>query len=452
MGEANVKKCSSCGEAMGQDAIFCAKCGSRFEEKKMQSETNVKKCSSCGTTLELNAAFCPNCGSPVAAEETQKEANINTCSSCGTPIELNAAFCPNCGNRVEKKEAPNGGGGAPVGAQLLALANDFLAVREVQPARFEFSSETGAQSSAQKVKIKYDAVAQLDPENKLLTFWEKMVESSVGTNMGFYSETHVQKGIDVTRNIHGQLLFGGKYGFEYGKLREVVKAIAEEQGWKFKLAIFEPKMNAGTGISDSKKSLPSINILITVLALLFIIALGAMAYRYFAGGSKDVSLQPQTPSQTQSQTELQQSNQGNTDVPPQSQTPSQTLSQTEPGTNNPENTDNMQSPAPKAFQRHGSVAGGRPFVETDKDIYTYGERIKVHFYNAPGYSRDWICIVRAGSRHTAAGNYQYIPRGGRGVLSFRSPRPGRYEARAYYSYSPSQYTISARHSFTVVAR
>ncbi len=68
-----------------------------------------------------------------------------------------------------------------------------------------------------------------------------MVESSSGTNSGFFSEKTVQKGIEVTKKVHGNLLFGGKYGFEYGKLREVVKAIAGEQGWKFKLAIFKPK-------------------------------------------------------------------------------------------------------------------------------------------------------------------------------------------------------------------
>jgi len=374
------------------------------------------------------------------------DADVKKCSSCGEAMELNAAFCPKCGSRAEQKETQSAGGGSPIGAQLLALANDFLSVRELQPARFEFSSETGASSPAQKVKIKYDAVAQLDPENKLLTFWEKMVESSVGANTGFHSETYVQKGIDVTQKNQGRLLFGGKYGFEYGKLREVVKTIAEEQGWKFKLAVFKPKQNTNAGSNDSKKSIPAKKILLSVLALLLITAIGAIAYLSTSGGSKN-----QTTSQTLSQTEPQTSNPENTDVPISSRPP-QGPSQTEPDRNNPENTDDVQSLEPKAFQSHGTVAGGRPFVETDKDIYTYGERIRVHFYNAPGYSRDWICIVRAGSRHTAAGNYQYLPRRGRGVLGFRSPRPGRYEVRAYYSYSPSRYAISARHSFTVEAR
>ena len=118
----------------------------------------------------------------------------------------------------------------------------------------------------------------------------------------------------------------------------------------------------------------------------------------------------------------------------------------------PKNSGNAGSMEPKVFQRHGTVAGGNPFIETDKNIYNYGEKIRVHYYNAPGYSRDWICIVPAGSRNTAAGNYQYIPMGGRGVLIFRSPWPGRYEARAYYSYSPREYAVSARYGFTVKGR
>jgi hypothetical protein len=107
-----------------------------------------------------------------------------------------------------------------------------------------------------------------------------------------------------------------------------------------------------------------------------------------------------------------------------------------------------------AFCCQTAIAQGRPLplIETDKNIYNYGEKIRVHYYNAPGYSRDWLCIVPAGSRNTAAGNYQYIPGGGRGVLIFRSPRPGRYEARAYYYYSPREYAVSARYGFTVKYR
>jgi predicted RNA-binding Zn-ribbon protein involved in translation (DUF1610 family) len=374
-------------------------------------ETNVKKCSSCGEALELAAAFCTNCGNRFV-----EKANVRKCSSCGETMKLAAAFCTNCGSRFEEKETQGAGGKSPIGDQLMALANDFLAVREVCPARFEFSSQTGAQAPVQKVKIKYDAVVQLEPENKQVTFWEKMVESSVGMDTGVYGEKTFQKGIEVGKKIHGHLLFGGKYGFEYGKLREVVKAMAGEQGWKFKTVIFKPKQNTDTGDKDSKKSIPVLKILVPVLAILLIAAVSAISYLYFSGRS--------TP--TASQTKLENSNQ--------------------------ENADNIGSPERKVFQRQGTVVRGKSLIETDKNTYSHGEKIRVHFYNAPGYSRDWICIVPAGARHTEAGDYQYIPRRGRGVLTFRSPRPGRYEARAYYNYSSFQYKISARYGFTVLGR
>lgn len=152
-------------------------------------------------------------------------------------MEVSVSFCTNCGNRFEEKRAP---GKPSIGSQLLELANEFLSVREISPERFEFSSQTGAKSPIQKVKVKYDAVVRLEAEKRQIVFWEKMVESSSGMDMGFFSEKKTQKGIEVNKTIHGHLLFGGKYGFEYGKLREVVKAIAIEQGWKFKTAIFKP--------------------------------------------------------------------------------------------------------------------------------------------------------------------------------------------------------------------
>jgi hypothetical protein len=131
---------------------------------------------------------------------------------------------------------------------------------------------------------------------------------------------------------------------------------------------------------------------------------------------------------------------------------SEEQSQTNAQNGYPENVDNAESAERRDLQRDGIIADGRPFIETDKDVYYYGEKIRVHFYNAPGYARDWICIVPANALNTAAGNYQYMPRRGRGVMIFKSPLPGRYEARAYYSYSPWRYVVSARYSFTVVER
>ncbi len=88
-------------------------------------------------------------------------------------------------------------------------------------------------------------------------------------------------------------------------------------------------------------------------------------------------------------------------------------------------------------------------IGTDKPVYNYGEQIKIKYSNAPGDSKDWICIVPAGSRDREAGDWKYIPTSGNGVLTFDSPQPGDYEARAFYRYKTEQYNITARYYFKV---
>jgi hypothetical protein len=92
----------------------------------------------------------------------------------------------------------------------------------------------------------------------------------------------------------------------------------------------------------------------------------------------------------------------------------------------------------------------RPGVSTDRPVYYPGETVRVHYSGAPGYNRDWICIVHAGAPDTSPGNYQYLPWGvHRGTLFFTAPRPGHYEVRAYYNYRANGYLVSARNSFVV---
>lgn len=369
---------------------------------------DAKKCSACGKELKADAVFCTNCG-----KRFEETIPAKKCFSCGNEMEPGAVFCTSCGKRCGEEKRESTGDTSSVGKKLMDLANEFLAVREINPLRFEFSSQTGAQSPVQKVTIKYDAVAQLDPEQKRVTFWEKMVESSAGMTAGTFVEKKVQKGIEVGKKIDGRLLFGGKYGFEYGQLREVVKAIAAEQGWQFKAAVFKPGQNKNNPVQDILKMIPHRKIVLPALGLLLLAVIGTIFYCSFSDGSGK--------GQTQAAFESDQL----------------------------EDADSVASQEDNVFQREGTVAGGKPFIQTDKDVYRYGEKIRVQYYNAPGHSRDWICIVRAGAAHTEAGDYQYIPRRGRGVLTFRAPRPGKYEARAYYNYSSFEYRISARYGFTV---
>lgn len=98
----------------------------------------------------------------------------------------------------------------------------------------------------------------------------------------------------------------------------------------------------------------------------------------------------------------------------------------------------------KSSAEHGLL------LSTDKKSYLPGKKIHVRFSGAPGYSSDWISIVPAGSADSNAGTFQYLPNGmSTGDLTFIAPKPGRYEARAYYNYRKNGYLVTARYTFTV---
>ena len=185
-------------------------------------------------------------------------AGARKCSACGRALDPDAAFCTSCGRRLEKTE-PQGREVVPLEVQLLALANDLLSVKETAPARFEFSSQTGAQGPGRKVSVKYDAVALLEPEKKRLTFWDRMIETSAGAEAGFSSEKKTQRRAAVSQQAQGTLLSGGKYGFEYGKLRRVVKEIAVSSGWAFQAVTFRPaaaKPRAADQVQGEAQAVP----------------------------------------------------------------------------------------------------------------------------------------------------------------------------------------------------
>lgn len=96
-----------------------------------------------------------------------------------------------------------------------------------------------------------------------------------------------------------------------------------------------------------------------------------------------------------------------------------------------------------------AFASGAPRVVTNKNVYKHGEKIRVHYYNAPGYVNDWICVVPDGAPHSQTGNYVYVRKRGDGVLTFKASKPGKYEVRAYFNYSSGRYVVSAKHDFTV---
>lgn len=92
-------------------------------------------------------------------------------------------------------------------------------------------------------------------------------------------------------------------------------------------------------------------------------------------------------------------------------------------------------------------------ISTTKKVYAAGETIVVKFSGAPGYRKDWICIVPKGAPDDDGGDYDYTGTGRhQGSMSFSGKPPGDYEARAYFDYSRMGYVVTARYSFKVAGR
>lgn len=101
-----------------------------------------------------------------------------------------------------------------------------------------------------------------------------------------------------------------------------------------------------------------------------------------------------------------------------------------------------------------SAALAKPYkISTTQKAYESDEPIIVTFSGAPGYWRDWICIVPKGAPHDEAGEYEYTGSGvHEGAIRFAGKPPGDYEARAYFDFGNLGYVISARALFKVVPR
>ena len=86
-------KCKNGGNENLADSRFCAECGCERPEKT--------KCSNCGAVVGDNDVFCRKCGSLIKTEEDKKKSQKVTCKKCGSPIDAESLFCEHCGAKVE---------------------------------------------------------------------------------------------------------------------------------------------------------------------------------------------------------------------------------------------------------------------------------------------------------------------------------------------------------------
>lgn len=55
------------------------------------SQAQVQKCSNCGEKIEVGSRFCPGCGTAVGSH----------CPSCGKAFQTGDLFCTSCGTKLE---------------------------------------------------------------------------------------------------------------------------------------------------------------------------------------------------------------------------------------------------------------------------------------------------------------------------------------------------------------
>jgi len=129
-------KCPSCGNQVGDGAVFCDQCGGRIpasEEATAQSAPAPAGgsviCPACGAGNVPGEAFCDYCGSPLdapvpTAEDVPKQEPVSseaelevepapagadavpTCPACGAKILPDEAFCADCGASLAQPPIP----------------------------------------------------------------------------------------------------------------------------------------------------------------------------------------------------------------------------------------------------------------------------------------------------------------------------------------------------------
>ncbi len=106
------KTCPNCGNEVGNDIVFCNKCGVSLPVPNPAVEPypvySQIVCSGCGAQLSPNTSFCSKCGQKyVAPEPVVVVAPVSkVCSNCQAKVEDGVAFCGFCGQKIATDEQP----------------------------------------------------------------------------------------------------------------------------------------------------------------------------------------------------------------------------------------------------------------------------------------------------------------------------------------------------------
>lgn len=96
-----------------------------------------------------------------------------------------------------------------------------------------------------KIKIHYENAIRLNEKDQTIYFWELTKEIKSGFSFGSSSESFSQSGATLSRKVKSiQYSTDGKayeYDFDIGKINQIVKTTAKENGWKFKVVLSKKK-------------------------------------------------------------------------------------------------------------------------------------------------------------------------------------------------------------------
>lgn len=162
-----VKRCTTCGAEIPEDATFCSFCGAGITQQKTVDATNLNKCDNCGKMIEKGMKFCTYCGSPVVEKAPQNE---KKCLKCGSVLKDDVDFCTHCGTPVVKEEPKQQDAlcctqcGAPIEDGVMFCINCGTKV-EI-PKVSEDSGETAEETAIQETPIiKEPPVVLEEPES-----------------------------------------------------------------------------------------------------------------------------------------------------------------------------------------------------------------------------------------------------------------------------------------------
>lgn len=127
---------------------------------------------------------------------------------------------------------------------ILHLQNDAMIIKKLDDHIYDFKSHIDSKGWLGKVGVSFSGRAIIDPEKKVVIYWDMIKKSSSGMGgetMGFSSETYSVKGLERSGSGTGTVPGGEKYSYDYGKVRELVRSVVEKNGWQLTTVLIKPQ-------------------------------------------------------------------------------------------------------------------------------------------------------------------------------------------------------------------